>query len=71
MMTRKYYVSPLTACDWCGESLEDTMYDVSVPPEGRWGCLCHDCFTSTGCSLGIGRGQKYELQGDGGWLKTS
>ena len=42
------------------------MYDAVLL--GRWGCICHICFRHFNCTLGIGRGQKYERQTDGQFL---
>lgn len=47
------------------------MYDASIPTyRGQWGNICHACFVEHGCSLGTGKGQRYELQPDNKWLKT-
>lgn len=64
-----YWLSPLTRCDMCGSQFHGTMYDARV--QGCWGNVCHSCFTLDGGRLGTGLGQKYELQGDGRWLKVA
>jgi hypothetical protein len=46
------------------------MYDAMVPSFGQWGNIGEDAFKTHGCSLGTGRGQKYERQPDGRWLKV-
>jgi hypothetical protein len=60
---------PITDCDLCGGKFftSGPMYDASV--NGRWGNLCHTCFTLEGCSVGPGRGQKYEFK-DNRWTKV-
>jgi hypothetical protein len=67
----KYWSGPLDSCDLCKKDFFGVMYDASVPAwGGRWGNICNNCYIKEGCSLGIGRGQKYEQQTDGRWLKT-
>ncbi len=57
-------------CDICTHPFRKfpgtLMYDTVV--HGRWGCLCHECFTRFNCNLGIGKGQKYEMQTTGEFL---
>ncbi len=57
-------------CDICTHPFRKSpgvlMYDAVA--YGRWGCLCHECFTKFGCTLGVGHGQKYQRQTDGQFL---
>lgn len=46
------------------------MYDACIGITGPWGNLCAECFRGNGCRLGTGRGQKYEKQADGRWIKV-
>ena len=42
-------------CDLCRRG--DAYYDASMP-SGGWANLCSSCFRSSGCSLGLGKGQR-------------
>jgi hypothetical protein len=67
-----YWLSPLKdECQLCYSPFSNTMYDVCVR-YGQWGNICQTCFDQplNHCGLGLGRGQKYELQPNGRWLKT-
>lgn len=64
-----YWCGEVDVCDVCGRKFLGTMYDASVPGVA-WGNLCQRCFDDYGCSLGIGRGQRYDVQLDGRWLKV-
>ncbi len=63
------FANPPATCDVCNGPFNKTMYDASVG--GPWGCICNACFKSHHCTLGTGRGQKYERQDDGTFLKTA
>jgi len=83
----KYWIGPAPdQCDVCKGSFKapmraDIMFDavVSLPtsrtlaPTKRsiWANVCTDCFLQFGTGLGQGRGQKYEKQQDGRWLKVA
>lgn len=64
-----YWTSPLHSCDICHNEFKSVMYDAKIS-SGPWGNLCQSCFDEFDCSLGLGRGQKYELQPNGRWLLT-
>ncbi len=49
-----------TNCQLCDGKLGKVFYDARLPRSGQWGVMCHSCFTEQGCSLGLGRGQKYD-----------
>jgi transposase-like protein len=49
-------------CDICRSTDNPVIYDASV--HGRWGWLCHLCFTTFGGQLGVGLGQQYTKQED-------
>ena len=55
-------------CDVCQKEIDKTFFDAAT--RKGWGILCPLCFSRDGFGLGTGRGQKYELQPDGKWLKT-
>ena len=65
-----YWLSRLNGCDLCSMDFPGgVMYDARV--HGAWGNVCQKCFDADPrASLGLGRGQKYEKQPDGKWMKT-
>lgn len=74
------WLSPLNNCDICGaefgEPTGNVMFDAALPTfRGMWANVCSGCFSAAGASLGLGKGQRYELRpyGENGakaWLKT-
>ncbi len=56
-------------CDIGMEPITDVFVDGATR-FGPWGCLCPSCHAQYGYGLGVGRGQLYQLQSDGKWLKT-
>lgn len=56
-------------CEADGTMLKERFYDAA-DRFGRWGMLCDACFLKVGVGLGVGKGQKFERQTDGRWLKT-
>ncbi len=44
-------------CQFCGGRIGKVFYDAVI--QGQWGLGCHPCWSSGGCGLGVGRGQKY------------
>lgn len=58
-------------CDTCDTPIDGKFYDAATKM-GAWACMCPSCHTlGPGRGLlGPGRGQKYEKQADGKWLKT-
>lgn len=69
-LKRKYWSGTIFSCQLCKNPLEGVMYDALVPRGARWGNLCQECFTTHGCSVGLGRGQKYLLDAEGRWYKV-
>lgn len=56
-------------CDICGEVFNTVFIDGKWM--GRaWANMCQECHTNSGGKLGLGIGQRYEVQPDGKWLKT-
>lgn len=66
-----YWLSPVTGCDVCGTAFDKVFYDAKTS-QGPWACMCPTCQTfGPGLGkVGLGVGQKYELQENGRWLKT-
>lgn len=61
-MTKVMAQAPKT-CDCCNGNLYayPHFYDAAIP--GRsWGWFCEKCFEMLGCSLGTGKGQKYDSE---------
>lgn len=52
------YVSRIPNCDVHTDVLAE--YDAKIPG-GPWGNLCGQCYTVSGASLGLGKGQRYIL----------
>jgi len=61
--------SPIGPKDDLGAKIDDVFYDAKTVM-GPWGILSPASFRQHGVGVGLGRGQKYEKQSDGRWLKT-
>lgn len=49
------------SCDLCGNSLQESFVDGKTIT-GAWGIMCMSCHSVLGSGLGMGRGQKYDLE---------
>jgi hypothetical protein len=56
------------ACDCCGIGIHSVFVDGATD-RGQWGNLHPTCHERIGRGLGAGRGQRYEKQVDGRWLR--
>jgi hypothetical protein len=66
----RYWASTAPAiCDICERPITDKFVDGATLV-GPWGHMCPSCHARMGCGIGVGRGQQYEKQPDGKWLKT-
>lgn len=65
----KYWDGNPKQCDVCHKPLGDSFVDGATT-FGPWGIMDSKCFGKFGVGLGIGRGQRYEKQTDGRWLKV-
>ena len=65
-----YYANPPSRCDLCQVVIDSIFFDCKTRM-GPWGNICRGCFQSNGIGLGIGKGQRYEKQADGKFLKTA
>ena len=66
---KKYWLGSIPdKCDICGSKLTHKMIDGRTS-SGQWGLLDLKCHASHGVGLGTGKGQLYEKQADGQWLK--
>ena len=71
MTSQVFWLSPLEdKCQLYGIPFFGVMYDANLPGYG-WGNYCEMAFWQRGGTLGTGRGQKYEKQSDGRWLKVA
>jgi hypothetical protein len=71
MLKPIYWTGPLDkACQLTGKPFRGVMYDAKLPGYG-WGNYCEAAFLKYGGQLGMGLGQKYQLQSDGKWLKVA
>lgn len=65
-----YWLSDVPAeCQVSQRKISDSFVDGNVPGFG-WACWHPDVFRDRGGSFGTGRGQLYERQTDGRWLKV-
>jgi hypothetical protein len=48
-------------CDLCNYAFGKTFVDGKTM-QGPWGILCSTCHEAYGVGLGVGRGQKYDLE---------
>lgn len=70
------FINPVTSCQLCDKEFdsETPMFDCRLIPYSTWVNICGNCFTDCGCKLGVGLGQKYELQelddDKGAWVKV-
>jgi hypothetical protein len=58
-----------TKCDCCQRPIDRVFIDGRTQ-SGPWAMLRPDCHNRLGVGLGLGKGQRYEQQEDGQWLKT-
>lgn len=56
-------------CEVGGEPIVGAFVDGATRM-GPWAVMCPDCHEAYGRGLGVGRGQRYERQPNGAWLKT-
>jgi len=69
--TKVYWAgSPPTQCQLDYRPIRSVFIDGAIQGTGSWGILCPGCHRVRGIGTGIGRGQVYEKQADGRFLKT-
>lgn len=61
--------SPIRKCDLCSMPIQKEFVDGKTL-SGPWGILCPACHRTFGYGVGTGRGQRYQLQENGSWLKV-
>jgi len=70
MEAKKWMGSPPQDCDLCHQPICGTFVDGKTT-FGPWAFMCPACHRRNGHGLGMGRGQEYQKQEDGSWLKTA
>ena len=60
---------PPAKCDVCHEPIQRMFFDC-LTDFGPWGCLCPSCHALHGYGIGQGRGQRYERDNNGNYIKT-
>lgn len=66
-----YWAGPIPdCCQISGRAFGGVMYDAKIG-SSAWACIDQVAFVNLRCNLGVGFGQKYELQTDGKWLQTA
>jgi len=63
-----WYSEPPDRCDIGGEPITDVFIDGGTI-QGPWANMCPKCHLTYGIGIGLGRGQRYEKEGDR-WVKT-
>ena len=60
-MAKKWMGSKPERCDLCNKPLKQQFVDGRTWA-GQWGLLCIGCHHREGVGLGLGKGQRYDLQ---------
>ena len=66
---KKWIGSPPSTCDFCNRSLASKPFINGKIPGNRWGYFCLGCARVNKVQLGLGRGQLYAPDGEGGYIK--
>lgn len=61
---------PPTECQLSGRKITTSFVDGRVPGHGSWAFMHPAYFKEYGGTFGTGRGQRYEKQENGRWLKV-
>lgn len=64
-----YWLSPVGETDDFNNPIEDVIIDGRTVM-GPWALMTPAAHRKYGVGLGTGKGQRYEKQADGKWLKT-
>lgn len=66
-----YWIGEIpTNCPICGSKMRHTMVDARIKGQTGWALIDLKCHAAHGVGVGLGKGQVYEKQADGRWLKT-
>ena len=58
-----------TTCDCCNKAIAGSFIDGKTI-YGPWAVMDTGCHKKLGMGLGIGKGQQYDRQQDGRWMKV-
>jgi hypothetical protein len=64
-----WHGSPISVCHICSNPIDRRFVDGATR-FGSWAFMCIACHDEFGRGVGTGRGQMYDKQADGRWLKT-
>lgn len=74
-MSTVYWLGEVHALDDLGNPIHDRFVDGMISREhggnGAWAIMTPEAHSAVGTGLGTGRGQLYEKQPDGKWLKIN
>ena len=70
MSKKVYWLSAVNNCDLCGTPHFNVLVDGKTKM-GPWALMCLKCHAANGGKLGLGLGQKYQIQPGGRWLKIA
>jgi len=71
MKVQKFWFGSVPkSCDICCSQITTNFVDGLIVL-GAWANVCLDCHKKFGCGLGVGKGQKYEKQPNGKFLKIA
>lgn len=63
-------ITPPTECQLCNKPITDAVVDGQVKEVSSWAYMCSECHEKHGVGLGMGKGQRYEKQPDGSFVKV-
>lgn len=61
--------NPPKACDICTTAFTTCFIDGKTT-SGPWANMCVGCHKRHGCGLGLGKGQRYDKNAEGQWIKA-
>lgn len=64
------YINPPSHCDICNKEIKEGFIDGGTI-WGPWANMCPECFGKVGIGLGTGRGQKYQKDKEGNYVKVA
>jgi hypothetical protein len=64
------WTGEIPSCQLCKKPSTDVFVDGKTSPLGQWAYMCVNCHKDHGLGFGLGRGQKYQRQNDGSFVKV-
>ncbi len=68
-MAKFWQGSEPKTCDCCNQAIVSSFIDGKTI-YGQWAVMDTACHKKLGTGLGIGKGQQYDRQPDGRWIKV-